>query len=405
MMPSSPSAFDALNLDGGSTGANGSTGLPDDVLLCMAMLEQDFLAQMQSSAQGSPTSQDDPSQTGSSGGVQSGGDDATDASTRDAQILAMLMQDLLQSVQTDDDDPAAASGGQSGSSPDLAAGPQNVQDSTDTSTPPPGSSSPSASAGTGSSASSGTTPGTGSSASSGTTPGTSSDTESSTSSGAEPSTSSATGPTASSSTSDASSGGVQFSGQWNTIPFQNKTDEPLTVQLTMGAGQSLPSGVGSNGQFTIPPGGTVNLTFAENGPGFNFKTTTGDGSAWNQGEVTFSSNGSSHSTAFDMSYIYGANSNMNIYSSDGQSSGYQGNLFANVPADAKAGNWGIAAPLSATSADASGPDAPTNAPATFLYGTIPEGKGYVGVGKPAESSSYDDASSLMTNGNIAVVFS
>lgn len=208
-----------------------------------------------------------------------------------------------------------------------------------------------------------------------------------------------------SSTSSTSGPPGGFADQWNTIRFSNTTNAPLTVQITVGAGQSMPPGVGSNGQFTLQPGESKDLTFQDNGPGFNFKTTTGDGSAWNQGEVTFTNNGSSHSTAFDMSYIYGANSNMNIYSSDGQVAGYKGNLFANVPANAKAGNWGIAAPLTSGSADNLGPSNPTDPAASYLYNIIPKGAGYVGVGKPAENTAYDDASTLETNGNLAVVFS
>lgn len=208
------------------------------------------------------------------------------------------------------------------------------------------------------------------------------------------------------STSNSSAPAGGFADQWNTVRFTNTTNEPMTVQLTMGAGQSLPAGVGGNGQFTIAPGTSKDLTFADNGPGFNFKSTKGDGSAWNQGEVTFTKDAAGgHSTAFDMSYIYGFNQRMNIYSSDGRASGYQGDLLANAPANVKVGGWGIQAPLGNGRADASGPQAPDSDQAAYLYHTIPEGMGYVGVGRPAEQSDYDDKSTLQTSGSLAVVFS
>lgn len=201
---------------------------------------------------------------------------------------------------------------------------------------------------------------------------------------------------------------VKFSSQWNTVPFVNNTNEPITFQLTMGAGQSLPAGVDSDGKFTVAPHSTVEKTFATNGPGFNVKQVNGDGSAFTLDEFTFSSNGNNHTINFDTSYIRGANNgdhSLNIVSSDGQESGYRGNLMANAPDDVKAGNWGIKAPLTNTSSDDKGPNDPTNSAAKYLYSEVAKGKGYVGVGLPAENTNYDDASTLGTNGSVAVVIS
>jgi hypothetical protein len=177
----------------------------------------------------------------------------------------------------------------------------------------------------------------------------------------------------------------------------------------MAAGQAMPQGVDANGDVTIPPGGYVDLTFPAGSSG-NFKTTKGDGSVWNQGELHFDEK--DKVIWGNMSYIYGANSNMRIFSEGGQHSGYLGDIFENAPEDARVGDWGIVAPYdrdhhsddpnnpdSATG----GPDGAQNAGAKHFYGKLDEGEGYVHRGKPAQDDEYDDKSSKRFTGRVAVV--
>jgi hypothetical protein len=214
------------------------------------------------------------------------------------------------------------------------------------------------------------------------------------------------------STTGAPSGG--FANDWHTVRFSNTTKEPIVVHLTMGAGDTLPAGVrridGLNGEFTIPPGQSIDITFAP-GSKPNFRSTKGDGSVWNQGEMTFDE--AHKEIYFDMSYIYGANSNMRMYSSDGKHSGYQGDVLAAAPGAAKVGNWGISAPYNRAlnsndpnnpDSAAGGPNGAKNAGAAYLYSVLKKGEGYVGRGLPVEVSDYDDASTLKTSGKVSVVF-
>jgi hypothetical protein len=103
----------------------------------------------------------------------------------------------------------------------------------------------------------------------------------------------------------------------------------------------LPEGVDANSEVTIQPGEYVDVAFPPESNA-NFKSTKGDGSVWNQGEVHFDEE--NHVISDNMSYIYGANSNMRIFSQDGQHSGYQGDLFENAPEDARVDDWSIVAP-------------------------------------------------------------
>ena len=201
-----------------------------------------------------------------------------------------------------------------------------------------------------------------------------------------------------------------YAKDWHTVRFSNTTNEPITVNVTVGGGQALPKGVDANGNVVIQPGQHVDLTFAP-GTSANFKSTKGDGSVWNQGEVFFDE--ANHVIWGNMSYIYGANSNMRIFSQDGQHSGYRGDIFANAPSGARVGDWGIMAPYDRfhhsddpnnPSSATGGPNGPKNAGADYLYSTLEKGEGYVGRGRPAEVSDYDDASSLRFTGNLAVVF-
>lgn len=201
-----------------------------------------------------------------------------------------------------------------------------------------------------------------------------------------------------------------YAKDWHTIRFGNTTNEPITIHVTMASGNSPPRGVDGRGMVTIPAGGYVDLTFAP-GSSFNFKSTKGDGSVWNQGELFFDE--ARHIIWGNMSYIYGANSNMRIFSEDGQHSGYLGDIFENVPSGARVGNWGIKAPYDRfkksddpndPDSAAGGPNGPKNAGASYLYSIIPKGEGYVGRGRPVEITDYDDASSLGFTGNVAVVF-
>lgn len=201
-----------------------------------------------------------------------------------------------------------------------------------------------------------------------------------------------------------------YAKDWHTIRFSNTTDEPITVHVTVASGQSLPDGVDANGDVVIQPGEYVDLTFAPE-TSANFRSTKGDGSVWNQGEVYFDEK--NQVIWGNMSYIYGANSNMRMFSQDGQHAGYQGDLFENAPEDARIGNWGIMAPYdryhhsddpnnpdSATG----GPDGAKNAGSKYLYSVLDKGEGYVGRGRPAENSDYDDASSLRFTKNVTIVF-
>lgn len=201
-----------------------------------------------------------------------------------------------------------------------------------------------------------------------------------------------------------------YATDWHTIRFSNTTNEPITVHVTMSGDQPFPKGVDANGNVTIQPGEYVDLTFPP-GSSANFKSTKGDGSVWNQGEVHFDE--ANHVIWGNMSYIYGANSNMRIFSQDGQYSGYRGDLFANTPQDARIGNWGIMAPYDRfnhsddpnnPSSATGGPNGPKNPGAAYLYSLLDKGEGYVGRGRPAEITDYDDASSLRFTGNVAVVF-
>jgi hypothetical protein len=214
------------------------------------------------------------------------------------------------------------------------------------------------------------------------------------------------------STAGAPTGG--FANDWHTVRFSNTTNEPIVVHLTMGAGDTLPPGVREtgrlNGEFTIPPGQSTDITFAP-GSKPNFRSTKGDGSVWNQGEMTFDE--AHKEIYFDMSYIYGANSNMRMYSSDGKHSGYLGDVIGAAPGAAKVGNWGIAAPYNrfVNSNDpnnpdsaAGGPNGAKNAGAAYLYSVLKKGEGYVGRGLPVEVTDYDDASTLKTSGKVSVVF-
>jgi hypothetical protein len=196
----------------------------------------------------------------------------------------------------------------------------------------------------------------------------------------------------------------------HTIRFGNTTNEPITVHVTVGNGQLLPRGVDANGNVTIKPGEYVELTFAP-GSSANFRSTKGDGSVWNQGEIYFDE--VNKVIWGNMSYIYGANSNMRIFSSSGQHSGYLGDLFTNVPIDARVGKWGIMAPFDRfhesndpnnPNSATGGPNGAKNAGAAYLYSVLAEGEGYVHRGRPAEVSDYDDHSSLRFVGNLTVVF-
>jgi hypothetical protein len=214
------------------------------------------------------------------------------------------------------------------------------------------------------------------------------------------------------STAGAPTGG--FANDWHTVRFSNTTNEPIVVRLTMGFGDTLPPGVRKinnlEGEFTIPPGQATDITFAP-GSKPNFRSTKGDGSVWNQGEMTFDE--AHKEIYFDMSYIYGANSNMRMYSSDGKHSGYQGDVLAAAPGAAKVGNWGISAPYNRTlnsndpknpDSAAGGPNGAKNAGAAYLYSILQKGEGYVGRGLPVEVTDYDDASTLKTSGKVSVVF-
>lgn len=200
-----------------------------------------------------------------------------------------------------------------------------------------------------------------------------------------------------------------YAEDWHTIRFSNTTDEPVTVHVTVAAGQQLPKGVDANGDVVIQPGEYVDLTFAPE-TSANFRTTKGDGSVWNQGEVYFDEK--NQVIWGNKSYIYGANSNMRIFCEDGQHSGYQGDIFLNVPEDARVGDWGIMAPYDRYhhSDDPNNPDSATggpngakNAGSRFFYSLLEKGEGYVGRGRPAEVTDYDDASSLRFTGKLAVV--
>jgi hypothetical protein len=201
-----------------------------------------------------------------------------------------------------------------------------------------------------------------------------------------------------------------YATDWHTIRFSNTTDEPLTMHVTVAAGQPLPQGVDAHGNVTIQPGQYVDLTFAPDSSA-NFRSMKGDGSVWNQGEVAFDEK--NHVVWGNTSYIYGANSNLRIFSQDGQHSGYLGDIVANAPADAKVGSWGIVAPYDRFNhsddpnnpdSAAGGPDGAKNAGSTYLYAALDKGEGYVGRGRPVEVTDYDDASSLRFTGPLAVVF-
>ncbi|GIZ50579.1 hypothetical protein [Noviherbaspirillum aridicola] len=201
-----------------------------------------------------------------------------------------------------------------------------------------------------------------------------------------------------------------FARDWHAVRFSNTTNEPITVQVTMAQGQALPAGTDGKGMVTIPPGGYVDLSF-QPGSSFNFKSTKGDGSVWNQGELFFDE--ANRVIWGNMSYIYGANSNMRIFSADGQHSGFLGDVVANAPSNAKVGDWGITAPYDRfkksddpndPDSAAGGPNGPKNAGAQYLYSILGKGEGYVGRGRPVEVTDYDDASSLRFTGNMAVVF-
>jgi hypothetical protein len=118
-----PSSAYGFGGNGGVSGfgANsGEQGLSAEVQGLLAALEQDILEWMQSSmqnAQSTPNGQDAPPGSGSSGGSQTNGDGSLDPSSRDAQLLALILQELLQSLQTGDSDASpSSSDGQSGSS-------------------------------------------------------------------------------------------------------------------------------------------------------------------------------------------------------------------------------------------------------------------------------------------------
>jgi hypothetical protein len=208
-----------------------------------------------------------------------------------------------------------------------------------------------------------------------------------------------------------------YASDWHSVRFSNTTQEPITVEVTVAAGQALPQGVRvtrnpadpNKATVTIQPGQYVDLTFAP-GTSANFRSTKGDGSVWNQGEVFFDE--ADKTIWGNMSYIYGANSNMRIFSADGQHSGYLGNLVANG-GNARVGDWGIKAPYDRFnhSDDPNNPDSATggphgakNAGAAYLYGVLEKGEGYVHRGQPAQVNTYDDASSLRFTGSLAVVF-
>jgi hypothetical protein len=201
-----------------------------------------------------------------------------------------------------------------------------------------------------------------------------------------------------------------YAQDWHTTRFSNTTSEPITVHITMANGQPMPAGVDPDGNFTIQPGQFVDITFPP-GASVNFKSTKGDGSVWNQGELYFDE--ANHIIWGDMSYIYGANSNMRIFSQDGQHSGYLGDLFANVPPGAKIDDWGIMAPYDRfhpsddpnnPNSATGGPDGSKNSGSAYFYDILEKGEGYVGRGRPIESSDYDDASSLRFTGNVAIAF-
>jgi hypothetical protein len=209
-----------------------------------------------------------------------------------------------------------------------------------------------------------------------------------------------------------------FAADWHTVRFSNTTSESITVVVTVAAGQSLPQGAGvtrdpgdpNKAVITLAPHQYTDITFAP-GTSANFRSTKGDGSVWNQGELFFDE--SQKVIWGDMSYIYGANSNMRIFSADGQHSGYLGDLLANAPAAARVGDWGIVAPFDRLNPSddpnnpgsaTGGPNGAKNAGSAYLYGVLAQGEGYVGRGRPAEVTDYDDASSLRFTGNVAVVF-
>ena len=209
-----------------------------------------------------------------------------------------------------------------------------------------------------------------------------------------------------------------YAADWHTVRFSNTNTEPITVVVTVASGQAAPKGVGvtrdpvdpNKVTVTIQPGQYVDLRFAP-GTSANFHSTKGDGSVWNQGEVFFDE--AKKIIWGNMSYIYGANSNMRIFSADGQHSGYLGDLLAKAPAAARLGDWGIMAPYDRSnhSDDPSNPNSATGGPngaknpgSTYLYNVLEKGEGYVGRGRPAEVTDYDDASSLRFTGNLAVVF-
>jgi hypothetical protein len=201
-----------------------------------------------------------------------------------------------------------------------------------------------------------------------------------------------------------------FAQDWHTVRYSNTTNEPITVHVTMANGQPLPKGVDANGDVTIQPGQHVDLTYAP-GSSFNFKSTKGDGSVWNQGEMFFDEG--NHVIWGNMSYIYGSNSNMRMFSQDGQHAGYLGDVMASAPPGAKVGNWGIVAPYdryhhtddpNQPGSATGGPNGAQNAGGRYLYSLLGQGEGYVNRGRPAEITDYDDASSLRFTGNMVVVF-
>jgi hypothetical protein len=209
-----------------------------------------------------------------------------------------------------------------------------------------------------------------------------------------------------------------YADDWHTVRFSNTTAEPITVEITVAAGQALPTGAGitpnaidpNKAIVRIEPGQHVDVTFAS-ATSANFRSTKGDGSVWNQGEVFFDE--TNKVIWGNMSYIYGANSNMRIFSMDGQHSGHLGDIVANAPAESRVGTWGIQAPYDRfnPSDDPGNPDSATGGPAgplnsgsAYLYSVLHKGEGYVHRGRPAEVTDYDDASSLRFSRPLAVVF-
>ncbi|WP_136417570.1 phage tail tip lysozyme [Herbaspirillum sp. ST 5-3] len=204
-----------------------------------------------------------------------------------------------------------------------------------------------------------------------------------------------------------------FANNWTTVRFSNTTNEVITTEIVMQAGQALPEGVKPtvplHGIFTIAAGGYVDIPFGLN-TGPNFASRKGDGSAWSQGEAFFEEK--IHASWFDVSYIYGANSNIRMFCEDGQHSGYLGDIIAGAPPEVRAGNWGIKSPFqdrlsndrNNPNSAMGGPNGPHNAAAGYLYSKLKKGEGYVHRGNPAEIDTYDDASSLRCNGRLAVVF-